>query len=105
VTVTDLPRQFLAERCLILPFWRANVRREVSGGGSQPQWNIENELRELRRGEPGKAAAVVSPTEGQPPVAVNTVPAQVGHIETFAAHGLHWVPEQRLEFTYLDTHF
>jgi hypothetical protein len=102
---TDLRRQFLAENSQLLSFWRANMRREAStDGGSPPLGSKENQLRKLAGGQPGKTAAIVRPTEGQTPVAINTVPAQVGDLKMFATHGLHWVPEERLYFTNLDTH-
>src|SRR5438552_8973722 len=102
---TDLGRQFLAENSQLLSCGCANVRREVSSvGGSPPLWSKEDQLRKLGSGEPGETAAIVSPMEGQAPVAVKTVPAQVGDFEKFAAHGLHWVAEERLYFTNLDRH-
>ena len=105
MAATDVCRQFLAEDSQLLSFRRANVRREVSAdGGSPPLWSKENQLRKLGGGQPGKTTAIVKPMEGEAPVAVKTVPAQVGDLEKFAAHGLHWVPEERLYFTNLDTH-
>src|SRR5438128_8178379 len=106
MAATDLRRQFLAENSQLVSFWGANVRREVSidGGGFPPLWSKEDQLRKLGGGEPGETAAIVSPMQGQAPVAVKTVPAQVGDLEKFAAHGLHWVPEERLYFTNLDRH-
>src|SRR5437667_3604364 len=105
MAATDLGRQFLAENSQLLSCGRANARREVSiNGGSAPLWSKEDQLRELGGGQPGETAAIVSPMEGQAPVAVKTVPAQVGDFEKFAAHGLHWVAEERLYFTNLDRH-
>ena len=105
MAASDLGRQFLAENSQLLSCGRANVRREVSiDGGSAPLWSKEDQLRELGSGEPGETAAIVSPMEGQAPVAVKTVPAQVGNLEKFAAHGFDWVPEERLYFTNLDRH-
>jgi hypothetical protein len=105
MAATDLRRQFLAEDSQLLSFWRANVRREVStDGGSPPLWSKENQLWKLAGGQPWETAAIVSPTKGQTPVAVKTVPAQVGDLEKLAAHGLHRVPEERLYFTNLDRH-
>src|SRR5712692_5621448 len=105
MAATDLRRQFFAEDSHLLSFWRANVRREVSlDGGSPPLWSKENQVRKLGGGQPGETAAVVSPTECQAPVAVETVPAQLGDLEKFAAHGLHWIPEERFYFTNLDRH-
>lgn len=105
MAATDLRRQFLAEDSHLLSFRRANVRREVSlDGGSPPLWSKENQVRKLGGGQLGKTAAVVSPTECQAPVAVETVPAQLGDLERFPAHGLHWIPEERFYFTNLDRH-
>ena len=103
MAATDLRRQFLAEDSHLLSFRRANVRRKVSlDGGSPPLWSKENQVRKLGGGQPGETAAVVNPTEGQTPVTFETVPAQLGDLEEFAAHGLHWIPEERLYFTNLD---
>jgi hypothetical protein len=105
MATTDLRRQFLAEYRELLSFWRANVRREVSpDGGSPPQGSKENQLRKLAGSQPGETAAIVNPAEGQAPVAIKTVPTQVGNLEKFTAHGLHGVPEERLYFTNLDRH-
>jgi len=105
MAATDLRRQFLAENSQLFSFWGANVRWEVSiVGGSAPLWSEENQLRKLAGGQPGETAAIIGPMEGEPPVAVKTVPAQVGDLESFAAHRLHWVPEERLYFTNLDRH-
>ena len=81
------------------------MRRRVSFGGGAPSLRgIENQLRHLGGGQPGETAAVADPAEGQAPVAVKPVSAQVGDLELFAAHGLHRVPEERLYFTNLDRH-
>src|SRR6266481_8129829 len=105
MAATDLRRQFLAEDIHLLSLRRANVRREVSlCGGSPPLWSKENQVRKLGGRQPGETAAVVSATEGQAPVALETVPAQLGDVERFAAHRLHWIPEERLYLTNLDGH-
>ena len=105
MAATDLRRQFLAKDSQLLPIWRANVRREVAiDGGSAALWREENQLRKLGGAQSRETAANIRPTEGQAAVAVETVPAQIGDIEKFAPHGLHWVPEQRLYFTNLDWH-
>jgi hypothetical protein len=105
MAATDLRRQFLTENSQFLSFWRTNVGREVStDGGSPPPWSKENQFRQPAGGQPGKTAAIVSATEGQAPVAVKPVPAQVGDLEKLAAHGLYWVPEERPYLTNLDRH-
>ena len=73
MAATDLRRQFLSEKSQLLSFWRAHVRGEVSlDGGSPALWSKENQLGKLGGGQPGKAAAIVNPTERQAPVAVQT---------------------------------
>src|SRR6185369_8284504 len=105
VAATDLLRQLLAEERQILSLRRADMRREVSiDGGPPPLWGKEDQLRELSGRQPWEAAAIADPTEGETPVAVQTVPAQVGSLERFAAHGLHRVPEERLDLADLDGH-
>src|SRR5438477_7181920 len=105
MAASDLHRQFLAENSQLLSCGGANVRREVSiDGGSPPLWSKEDQLWKLGGSEPGETAAIVSPMQGQAPVTVKTVPAQVGDFEKFAAHGFDWVPEERLYFTNLDRH-
>jgi hypothetical protein len=44
-------------------------------------------------------AAVINPPECQASVTIEAVPAQLGDIETFAAHGLHGIPEDRLHMS------
>jgi hypothetical protein len=65
-------------------------------GESPPLWNKENSSGSLVAVSPGETAAIVSLTEGQAPVAVKTVPAQIHDLAKLAAHGLHWVPEECL---------
>ncbi len=97
MAATDLRRQFLAENSQLLSFWRANVGGEVSSdGGPSPLWSKENQLRQPRSSQPGETGPIVNPTEGQAPVTIKAVPAQVGDLEKFTAHGLHWVPDERL---------
>ena len=105
MTAADLSRQLLAENVKLLPFRRANVRREISvDRGTPPLRSEENQFREAGGGEPGEAAAIASPAERQAPVAVKPVPAHLSDLETLTAHGLHRVPEERLYFTYLHSH-
>ena len=105
MAATDLGRQFLAENRQFVSCRRANMRRQVSiDGGSAPLGSKEDQLRKLSGGEPGETAAIVSSMEGQTPVTLETVPAQLGDLEKLAAHGLHWVAEEALYFTNLDRH-
>src|SRR6186713_2175939 len=97
---TDLRRQFLAEHSELLSFWRANVRREVfTDHWASPHWRKENQLRERAGRQPGETAAIGSATEGEAPVPLKSVPAQVGELELFAAHGLDGISEDRLDMS------
>src|SRR6267142_2113057 len=105
MAASDIGRQFLAENSQLHPFRGAHMRREVSiDGWSPPQWSEENQLRKPRGGQPGETTAIVESAESQAPVAVKPMPAQVGDFESLAAHGLHRILEERLDFTNLDTH-
>src|SRR5688572_30392336 len=100
MAAADLAGQFVAKDGQFLPFRRADVRGKVSRGGrSAPLRRKENQLRELGRSQPREAAAIACPTEGQAPVAIETVPSQVRDLERLAAHGLHRIAEQRLYFS------
>ena len=103
--IRDLPGTLCCGKNRDEAIWRANVRREVStDGGSTSLWSKENQLRKLGGRQPGETAPIASATEGQAPVTVKALPAHIGHLEGFAAHGLDRVPEERLHFTNLDTH-
>ena len=54
--------------------------------------------------QPRKPAAVINPPERQASVAIEAVPAKVGDLPLFAAHGLHGIPEQRLYMSDCDRH-
>src|SRR5882724_1883970 len=104
MAATDLRCQFLAENSQLRSIRGAHVRREVSiDRGSPPQWSKENQLRKPRGGQPGETTAIVQPAESEAPVAVKPMPAQVGDLESLAAHRLHRIPEERLDLTNLDT--
>src|SRR5262245_21486197 len=101
----DLRRQLRAEDGQLFSVRRAHVRREVSlDGGSSPLGRKEDQLGQRAGREPGEAAAIVAPAEGQPPVSVDTVPAQVGDFERFPAHGFHRVAQEGLDDADLDGH-
>src|SRR5712671_6524029 len=105
MAATDIRRQFLAENSQLRSFRGAHVRREASIDGRSPtKWSKENQLRKPRGGQPGETTAIVKPAESQAPVAVKTMPAQIGDLESLAAHGLHRIPEERLDLANLDTH-
>ncbi|HVQ14549.1 MAG TPA: hypothetical protein VMS40_13200 [Vicinamibacterales bacterium] len=105
MAATDLGRQFLTEHSELVSIWSPDVRGQVSIDGRSPSpRSKENQLRELGGGQPREPAAIVSPTESQAPVAIKAVPAEIGDLQRFAAHGLYGVPEERLNFTDLGSH-
>src|SRR2546428_3966381 len=100
----DLRGQVLPEDRQILAIRRANMRRKVSLSAvftptvftalrSKP-----DQVGKLACGQPRHPAAVIDPhpPECQASVTLEAVPAQVGFLESFAAHGLHRIPEDRL---------
>jgi hypothetical protein len=87
MAATDFARQFLAEHGQLLAFWRAHMRRENSINGRLPPLRSkENQLRQLRGGQPRETATIVKATKSQAAVAVNAVPTQVGDLQGLAAH-------------------
>lgn len=69
-----------------------------SNGGKQKQlWNLAG-------AEPGESTPVIDAAEDEAPVAVEAVPSEASLFERLAAHGLHGVPEERLDFTDLYGH-
>src|SRR5436190_3581722 len=98
-------RQLLAEHLQLVSFRGADVRREAATvDGAAPLRSEDEHLRKLAGGQPGKPAPVISATEGEAPVALKPVPAQIGDVEAFPAHGFHRVAEERRYFTDLDSH-
>ena len=61
-----------------------------------PLGSEQEQVRKFACAEPREPAAVINPPECQAPVAIEAVPAQIGDLESFAAHGLHGIPEDRL---------
>jgi hypothetical protein len=101
----DLCGEFWAEQSQFLTPWRSHMRRETSSGVSSPTHRSEqNQLWKFGGCQPGEPTAIVNPTKRQAPVAVKTVPAKLGFLESFATHGLHGVPEQRRYLSDLDRH-
>jgi hypothetical protein len=54
--------------------------------------------------QPRKPAAVINSPECQASVTIESVPAQRGDLESFTAHGLHGIPEDRLHMSDLYEH-
>src|SRR5579864_1966437 len=76
---------------------RANMRGKVS---LSPVWTAlrskQEQVGKLAGCQPWKPAAVIQAPECQASVTLEAVPAQVGSLQSFAAHGLHRIPEDRL---------
>ena len=80
------------------------ARETFSGISSPTHWSEQNQLREFGGSQPGEPTSIVQPTKCQAPVAFKTVPAKLGFLERFTAHGLHQVVEERLYFANLTCH-
>jgi hypothetical protein len=102
MATADLGGELRAEQSQLLALWRANMRRETLSGTAHRC--EENQLWKLGCSQPGEATAIVNPTKCQAPIAINTVPTKLGCLESLAAHGLHRVPEERLDRTNLRSH-
>src|SRR5688572_17974731 len=105
MAATDLGGQVFAEDGHPCPIRRANMGWKVLLGtvvGSVR--SKQQQSGKLARGQPGEPAPVVEPPERETPVAVEAVPAQCGGLESFAAHGLHRIPVDRLDVSNLNGH-
>lgn len=60
------------------------MRRKVSVSAVAALRRIQEQLGKFACAQPGEAAAVINLAECQAPVAIQTVPAQVGGLESFA---------------------
>ena len=86
---SDLRGQVLPEDRHLLAIRRANMRRKVSlSTVSTAVWSKQEQVGKLACGQPRHPAAVIHPPECQAPVTFEAVPAQLGGLEWFAAHGL-----------------
>lgn len=105
VAATDLCGQFRTKDLQFISLRRADVRREAVAADRTPSLGGEEQkLRELSGGQPGETTPILKATECEAPVAFKPVPAQVGDLDTFTAHGLHRIPEERRYLTDLDCH-
>jgi hypothetical protein len=64
----------------------------------------QEELGKLACCEPRHTATVLNPPKCQASVTLEAVLAQVGDFERFASHGLHGIPEDRLDMSDLYEH-
>ena len=88
VPASDLRGQLLPEDGHLLAIRRAHVSRKVSRSCVPiAERGIEHQVGKPACRQPGKIAAVVHPPEREASVAVEAVPAQVGRLESFPAHG------------------
>jgi hypothetical protein len=55
-----------------------------------------DQVRKLACRQPWEPAPVINPPERKTPVTFEAVPPQLGALESFAAHGLHGIPEDGL---------
>src|SRR5450432_494331 len=72
------------------------MRRGVLSSNFTAVRSKQEQLGKLACCQPRHPAAVINPPECQASVTIEAVPAQVGLLESFANHGLHGIPEDRL---------
>src|SRR5713226_4032469 len=100
VPTSDLPGQVLPEDRHLFAIRRTNMRRKLSLSTVFTAVRSKQEqVGKLACCQPRHSAAVINPPECQASVTIEAVPAQVGGFESFAAHGLHGIPEDRLHMS------
>src|SRR5450432_3937695 len=75
------------------------MRRGVLSSNFTAVRSKQEQLGKLACCQPRHPAAVINPPECQASVTIEAVPAQVGLLESFANHGLHGIPEDRLHMS------
>src|SRR5215472_1096186 len=76
------------------------MRRRVSPSTvSMALRSKQDQLGKLAGSEPRHSAAVVYPPEREAAVTLDAVPAQLGGLKPFAAHGLHGIAEDCLHLS------
>src|SRR6267142_6311929 len=97
VPASDLRRQVLPEDKHLFAIGRANMRGKFSlGTVFASVRDKQDQVGKPACRQPREPAAVVKPPECKTPVTLEAVPSQLGDLESFAAHGLHGIPEDRL---------
>ena len=100
VAASDLRGQLLAEDRQLFAVRRANMRRKISLAPSSRRSGVNRSRSgSLLADQPREPAAVIDSPECQASIALNAMPAQVGDLKSFAAHGLHGIPEDRLDMS------
>src|SRR5712692_9454801 len=100
VPTSDLRGQVLPKDRHLFAIRRANMRRKVSLSTVFTAVRSKQEqVGKLACSQPRHPAAVIHPPECQASVTIEAVPAQVGFLESFAAHGLHGIPEDCLHMS------
>src|SRR6266852_7737642 len=107
VPTSDLRGQVLPKDRHLLAIRRANMRRKVKVSLSPVFTALRSkpdQIGKLACCQPRHPAAVIHSPECQASVTIEAVPAQVGFLELFAAHGLHGIPEDRLHMSDFHEH-
>src|SRR5229473_5334801 len=100
VPASDLRGQGLPEDRHLCAIRRVNMRRKLSLSTVFTALRSKQEqVGKLACCQPRHPAAVIHPPECQASVTLEAVPAQLGDLESFAAHGLHGIPEDRLHMS------
>jgi len=105
VPTSDLGGQVRTEDIHLFAIRRAHVRGKVPPGTVlAAERSKQDEVGKLAGGEPRERAAVFHAPQGQAPVAIEAVPAQIGGVEAFAAHRFHGIPEDRFHLSDFHAH-
>ena len=100
MAASEFGGQIVSKDRHFLTFRRANMRgKDVLSAAFTPLWSKKDQLGKLAGRQPRKPTVIADPPERQPPVAFEPMPAQVGGRKPFAAHGLHGIPEDRLNMS------
>src|SRR5438128_533393 len=105
VPTSDLRGQVLPEDKHLFAIRSENVRRKVSlSTVFTAARSKQEQVGKLACYQPRELAAVINPPECQASVTIEAVPAQIGDLQSFAAHGLHGIAEDGLYLSDFHAH-
>jgi hypothetical protein len=93
---SDLSGQIVSEDGHIFAIGRANVRRKFCLSTVTSLGRKEEQLGKLGCRQPREPAAIINPSESEAPVTFEAVPPEIGDVESFTAHRLNGIAEERL---------
>ncbi len=100
VTAAYLGCQPLVEHRQVIAIGSANMSGKLAVGGAVTvSRGVPKQIGKLGCGEPRKSAFVFGASHREASVSLETVPPELGRLESFAGHGFHRIPEDRLDMT------